>query len=135
MEAWALSRPGDESWMAVGMPARCGPCIRTQSEEEAVTKYLLIYQGEMEGPMPELSQEESDAMMQAWGDWMGRVGPALADGGAPTSERAAWAARAGRFRSPGTTSSTRTVSMRPSLVYDHPFLADAPPTSPSTSTS
>ena len=27
-------------------------------------------------------------MMQAWGDWMGRVGPALADGGAPTGDHA-----------------------------------------------
>ncbi len=53
-----------------------------------MTKYLLVYQGQMDGPMPELSQEESDAMMQAWGDWMGRVGPALADGGAPTGDRA-----------------------------------------------
>jgi len=52
-----------------------------------VTKYLLIYQGQMDGPMPELSQEENDAMMQAWGDWMGRAGPALADGGASTRDR------------------------------------------------
>ena len=27
-------------------------------------------------------------MMQAWGDWMGRVGPALADGGALTGDHA-----------------------------------------------
>src|SRR3954451_16245659 len=74
--------------MPVGTPAQNGRASKAQSEEEAVTMYLLIYQGEMEGPMPELSQEESDAMMQAWGDWMGRVGSALADGGAPTGERA-----------------------------------------------
>ena len=52
-----------------------------------MTKYLLIYQGQMDGPMPELSHEENDAMMQAWGDWMGRAGPALADGGASTGDR------------------------------------------------
>jgi hypothetical protein len=40
-----------------------------------MSKYLLVYQGQMDGPMPELSKEENDAMMQAWGDWMGRVGP------------------------------------------------------------
>src|SRR3954447_16549769 len=74
--------------MPVGTPAQNGRTSEAQSEEEAVTKYLLIYQGQMDGPMPELSQEENDAMMQAWGDWMGRVGPALADGGAPTTDRA-----------------------------------------------
>jgi len=46
-----------------------------------VTQYLLIYQGRMDGPMPELSQEENDPMMQAWCDWMSGVGPALADCG------------------------------------------------------
>lgn len=53
-----------------------------------MSKYLLIYQGQMDGPMPEFSPEESDAMMKAWTDWMGKVGPALADGGAPTGDRA-----------------------------------------------
>lgn len=32
-------------------------------------------------------------MMQAWGDWMGRVGPALADGGALKGDHAVSAAR------------------------------------------
>jgi hypothetical protein len=73
--------------MLVGTPAHSGRVSEAQSEEEAVTKYLLIYQGQMDGPMPELSQEENDAMMQAWGDWMGRAGPALADGGASTGDR------------------------------------------------
>ena len=27
--------------------------------------------------------------MKAWGDWMGRVGPALVDGGAPFGQRTA----------------------------------------------
>jgi hypothetical protein len=44
--------------MLVGTPAHSGRVSEAQSEEEAVTKYLLIYQGQMDGPMPELSQEE-----------------------------------------------------------------------------
>ena len=68
------------------MPTDSGRVSEAQPEE-AVTEYLLIYQGQLDGPMPELSQEENDAMMQAWRDWMGRVGPALADGGAPTGDR------------------------------------------------
>ena len=57
----------------LGMPADGGRVSEAQPEE-AVTKYLLIYQGQLDGLMPELSEEESDPMMQAWQDWMGRVG-------------------------------------------------------------
>lgn len=47
-----------------------------------MTKYLLIYQGQLDGPMPEPSQEQNDAMMQAWGTgWIGSARPL------PTVER------------------------------------------------
>jgi hypothetical protein len=107
-----------------------------QSEEEAVTKYLLIYEGQMDDPMPELSQEENDAMMQAWGDWMGRVGPALADGGALTGDRT----RIGGSGAPLPITGYNIVGAdsldaAKALCENHPFLAGAPLTSPSTSTS
>ena len=92
-----------------------------------MTKYLLVYQGQMEGPMPELSQDENDAMMQAWGDWMGRVGPALADGGAPTGERA----RVGGSGAPLPITGYNIVDAdsldaAKALCGGHPFLAGAP---------
>jgi hypothetical protein len=92
-----------------------------------VTKYLLVYQGQLDGPMPELSQEENDAMMQAWGDWMGRVGPALADGGAPTGDRA----RIGGSGAPLPITGYNIVDADSlddarALCENHPFLAGAP---------
>jgi hypothetical protein len=92
-----------------------------------VTQYLLIYQGHMDGPMPELSQEENDAMMQAWGDWMGRVGPAVADGGALTGDHA-------RVGGPGAPLpitgynivDADSIEAAKALCDGHPFLAGAP---------
>ncbi len=41
--------------------------------------YLLLYSG---GGMPE-TEEETKAVMDAWGAWMGSIGDALVDGGNP----------------------------------------------------
>ena len=37
--------------------------------------------------MEDFTPEQSAEQMRAWGDWMGRVGPALVDGGAPFGPR------------------------------------------------
>jgi hypothetical protein len=53
-----------------------------------VSKYLLLYRGpatQMEDSTPEQSAEQ----MRAWGEWMGKVGSALVDGGAPFGQRTA----------------------------------------------
>jgi hypothetical protein len=44
-------------------------------------KYVLAYHG---GEMPE-SDEEQAQHMAAWGEWMGGIGAAFVDHGAPTS--------------------------------------------------
>ncbi len=44
-------------------------------------KYLLAYHG---GGMPE-SEEEQQKHMAAWGEWMGSIGAAFTDMGAPCS--------------------------------------------------
>ncbi len=44
-----------------------------------MAKYLLSYHG---GGMPE-TEEEGARVMAAWGEWMGGLGDALADGGNP----------------------------------------------------
>jgi hypothetical protein len=94
--------------------------------EEAVTQYLLIYQGQMDGPMPELSQDENDATMQAWGDWMGRVGAAPADGGAPTCERARVGGSGVRLPITGyDIVDADSLEAAKALCDSHPFLARA----------
>ena len=44
--------------------------------------YLLVYHG---GSMPE-TEEERGSVMQAWGDWFGKLGGALKDPGNPVSQ-------------------------------------------------
>ena len=45
-----------------------------------MANYLLLYRG---GGTPE-SADEQAKVMAAWGEWMGKLGPGLVDGGNPT---------------------------------------------------
>jgi hypothetical protein len=56
----------------------------TDLEEYPMPNYLLAYHG---GGMPE-TEEEGARVMAAWGDWMGRVGAAMVDGGNPVGQAA-----------------------------------------------
>ena len=49
-----------------------------------MANYLLAYHG---GGMPE-TEEEGARVMAAWGEWMGRVGAAMVDGGNPVGQAA-----------------------------------------------
>jgi len=53
-----------------------------------VSKYLYLYRGPAT-PMEDFTPEQSAEQTRAWGEWMGRVGSALADGGAPFAARSA----------------------------------------------
>ena len=53
-----------------------------------MSKYLLLYRGPAT-PMEDFTPEQSAEQMRAWGEWMGKVGSALVDGGAPFGERTA----------------------------------------------
>ena len=53
-----------------------------------MSKYLLLYRGPAT-PMEDFTPEQSAEQMRAWGDWMGKVGSALVDGGAPFGQRTA----------------------------------------------
>jgi hypothetical protein len=57
-------------------------------EEPNMSKYLLLYRGPAT-PMDSFTPEQSAEQLKMWGDWMGRVGPALVDAGAPLGARAA----------------------------------------------
>ena len=54
----------------------------------AMTKYLCLYRGPAT-PMEDFTAEQSAEQTKAWGEWMGRVGSALVDAGAPFAERTA----------------------------------------------
>ena len=53
-----------------------------------MSKYLLLYHGPAT-PMDDFTPEQSAEQMRAWGEWMGKAGPALVDGGAPFGQRTA----------------------------------------------
>lgn len=92
-----------------------------------MSKYLLVYQGQIEGPMPELSKEENDQMMQAWTEWMGKVGPSLADGGAPTGDRARVGGSGGPLPITGyNIVEADDLDAAKAMCDGHPFLAGAP---------
>ena len=47
-----------------------------------MSKFLFLYKGPAT-PMEDYTPEQSAEQMQAWGAWMGKLGPALVDPGAP----------------------------------------------------
>ena len=53
-----------------------------------MSKFLYLYRGPAT-PMDVFTPEQSAEQAAAWSDWMGRVGSALVDGGAPFGARAA----------------------------------------------
>jgi hypothetical protein len=51
-----------------------------------VSKFLFLYRGPAP-PMTDFTPEQAAEQMHAWTAWMGKVGPALADPGAPFGAR------------------------------------------------
>ncbi|HWG65055.1 MAG TPA: hypothetical protein VG253_25490 [Streptosporangiaceae bacterium] len=92
-----------------------------------MSRFIYLYRGPAP-PMEDFSQEQRDEQMRAWGEWMGRVGPALADGGAPFGARAA-VADDGSSPQPSdlngyTIVEADSLDSARELVKDHPFLAE-----------
>jgi hypothetical protein len=63
-----------------GQAVLSGPCVSMQESkaEEAGMRYLVVYHGESAE-----NEEERKAGIQMMRSWYGRLGRALADGGAP----------------------------------------------------
>ena len=53
-----------------------------------MSKFLYLYRGPAT-PMEDFTPEQGAEQARAWGEWMAKVGPSLADGGAPFGARAA----------------------------------------------
>jgi hypothetical protein len=92
-----------------------------------VSKYLLLYRGPAT-PMEDFTPEQSAEQMKAWGNWMGRVGPAMVDGGAPFGQRTA-VSDDGTSPAPGdlngyTIVEADSVDGARALTDGHPFLSE-----------
>jgi hypothetical protein len=92
-----------------------------------VSKYLLLYRGPAT-PMEDFTPEQSAEQMKAWGDWMGRVGSALVDGGAPFGQRTA-VSDDGTSPAPGdlngyTIVEADSVDGARAFTDGHPFLSE-----------
>ena len=92
-----------------------------------MSKYLLLYRGPAT-PMEDFTPEQSAEQMKAWGDWMGRVGSALVDGGAPFGQRIA-VSDDGTNPAPGdlngyTIVEADSVDGARALTDGHPFLSE-----------
>jgi hypothetical protein len=92
-----------------------------------VSKYQLLYRGPAT-PMEDFTPEQSAEQMKAWGDWMGRVGPAMVDGGAPFGQRTA-VSDDGTSPAPGdlngyTIVEADSVDGARALTDGHPFLSE-----------
>lgn len=92
-----------------------------------MAKFILLYKGPAT-PMENITPEQSDQIMQAWGAWMGKVGSAMVDMGAP------FAARAGVAGDGSTTGASdlngysiveaADLDAAKALCDGHPFLSD-----------
>jgi hypothetical protein len=92
-----------------------------------MSKFLYLYRGPAT-PMENFTPEQSAEQMRAWGEWMSRVGPALADGGAPFGARTA-ISDDGSYPQPSdqngyTIVEADNLDAARALADGHPFLAE-----------
>jgi YCII-related domain len=92
-----------------------------------VSKFLYLYRGPAT-PMEDFAPEQSAEQARAWGEWMGRVGPALAEPGAPFGGRSA-VSDDGTPAEPSdqngyTIVEADSLDAARALVEGHPFLAE-----------
>lgn len=92
-----------------------------------MSKYIYLYRGPAT-PMEAFTPEQAAEQARAWGEWMGRVGPALADGGAPFGSRAAvsddGSAPAPSDQNGYTIVEADNLDAARALADGHPFLAE-----------
>ena len=92
-----------------------------------MSKFLYLYRGPAT-PMEDCTLEQSAEQMRAWGEWMGRAGPALTDPGAPFGARSI-VSDDGSSPAPSDQNGYSIVEADSlddarALVKDHPFLAE-----------
>jgi len=92
-----------------------------------MSKYLYLYRGPAT-PMQDLTAEQQAEQMEAWGQWITRLGPALTDVGAPFGARTALADD-GSSPAPGDLNGysiieADSLAAAKALADKHPFLTE-----------
>jgi len=98
-----------------------------RAEEPEMAKFLYLYRGPAT-PMDQFTPEQSAEQMEAWGQWIGRLGPALVDVGSPFGARSAVAddgssPAAGDLNGYSIVEADGVEAAR-ALVDKHPFLSE-----------
>jgi hypothetical protein len=92
-----------------------------------MSKFLYLYRGPAT-PMDSFTAEQQAEQAKAWGDWMGQVGGALVDAGAPFGARVAVAddgtSAATTEQNGYTIVEAADLDTARQLLTDHPFLSE-----------
>lgn len=92
-----------------------------------MSKFILLYRGPAT-PMEEFTPEQSAEITAAWGAWMGKVGGAMTDHGAPFAGRAAVQADGGVAVASDLNGysvvEAANIDEAKALCDGHPFLSD-----------
>lgn len=92
-----------------------------------MSKYIYLYRGPAT-PMDNLTEQQRGEQMEAWGQWITRLGPSLADVGTPFGARTA-IADDGSNAAPGDLNGYSIVeadslAAAKALADKHPFLSE-----------
>ena len=92
-----------------------------------MARFILLYRGPAT-PMENITAAESEQIRQAWGAWMGKLGAAIVDGGAPFAGRTALlgdgSTGAATDLNGYTVVEAADLEEATSLCAAHPFLSD-----------
>ncbi len=93
-----------------------------------MAKFILLYNGPATDPA-DMAPEQRDAIMAAWGEWMGKVGGAMVDMGAPLGAGTALVddgSEAAALEINGySILEADDLAAAKALVDGHPFLSDS----------
>ena len=92
-----------------------------------MSKFILLYKGPAT-PMEQITKEQGESIVAAWNAWMGKVGSALVDIGAPMANGKS-VVDDGSNGTPSELTGysiieAENIDSATSLVADHPFLSD-----------
>ena len=92
-----------------------------------MSKFIYIYRGPATR-MEDFTDDQAAAQTALWGAWMGKVGPALVDGGAPFADRTS-VVDDGSVGTPSdlqgyTIIEAESLDAAKALVDGHPFLSE-----------
>jgi hypothetical protein len=92
-----------------------------------MSKFLYLYRGPAR-PMDAFTPQEQAEQAKAWGDWMGQVGGALVDAGAPFGARSAvgddGTSPAPTDQNGYTIVEAADLAAARKLLVDHPYLSE-----------